>query len=90
MLRSLWSRWPRLFEASRTLHPATGDTPADYFCYSSDGLDDQLRKLYRAHAPDLNPFGDEDVPTPFDTLDSFTKVLCAFRNMQAQTRSRRD
>jgi hypothetical protein len=72
------------------LHPANIDTPADCPCFSSDGLDDQLRKLYRAHAPDLNPFGDEDVPTPFDALDSFTKVLHLLRNMQAQTQHRKD
>jgi hypothetical protein len=45
------------------------------FC-SSDGLDDQLRKLYRSHAPDSNPFGEDETPTPFDSLDPLIKVIC--------------
>ncbi|KAH8177731.1 PHD-finger domain-containing protein [Sarocladium implicatum] len=41
---------------------------------ASDGLDDQLRKLYRSHAPDSNPFGEDETPTPFDSLDPLIKV----------------
>jgi hypothetical protein len=42
---------------------------------SSDGLDEQLRKLYRTHLTDTNPFGEDESPTQFDVLDSLTKVI---------------
>ncbi|KAK0383108.1 hypothetical protein NLU13_9021 [Sarocladium strictum] len=41
---------------------------------ASDGLDDQLRKLYRANASESNPFGEDEDPIPFDTLDPLIKI----------------
>ncbi|KAH7326762.1 hypothetical protein B0I35DRAFT_457928 [Stachybotrys elegans] len=37
-------------------------------------LDDQMRKQYLLHAPDRNPFGDEETPVRFSDLDVLAKI----------------